>query len=779
MRSFFRSLKVPFAVVLAGFLSFSLAGCGNSSAPVTTRPTLTITAANASRVYGAANPVLTASASGAVSGDTFTLTASTTATSSSPAGTYSIVPLATGANLANYNVVYVNGTLTVDKATLTVTPNNQSIVAGSVLPSLAATITGFVNGDAQTVVTGSPALTTTAISSSPAGSYPITATVGTLAATNYSFTFGTGTLTITPAAANPGAGFIGRALAGTQPVVGATVQLYAAGTSGNGSAATALLTNTLLTDGAGAFSVPAGYACPAASSQLYVVVRGASGANPAIVLAGPVGACNQLASGSQFVINEVTTAATAYGLAQFLSPGGGIGASATNARGLSNAVATVASLANLTTGTSPGASFPANGSSPAARINSVANLLNTCTSASSASGCTALFTATTPSGGTAPNNTLDAALNLVRNPGTNVAALYTQSTASKAFTPALTSAPADWTMFINYSGGGMNTPTAVGVDSTGNVWVASYHSVVSEFSPTGAPVFPNGITGGGLCHSYGLAIDAQNSVWIPNEDSTQCGVVNGNLGSVTVLDSGGQITSGPTGYIDGGIAYPLAVAIDTSSTAWVIDYLNQHLTLLSGTVQPLSGATGYTSPELQFPISLAIDASHNAWVGNSYGGSVVKVSPDGGQFTSYSCCNWAGGIAIDQRGFVWVSNYMGDSISQLAGDGTVISSGYSDGKASIWHPQGIAIDGSGHVWITNILGSSITELAGSAATSPGQILSPTAGWVRDAGLTAGWAVAIDASGNLWVVSNDKSSLIEIVGLATPVKTPQVGPVQSP
>ena len=248
---------------------------------------------------------------------------------------------------------------------------------------------------------------------------------------------------------------------------------------------------------------------------------------------------------------------------------------------------------------------------------------------------------------------------------------------------------------------------------------------------------------------------------------------------MTVLNSSGQPTSGPTGYIDGGIAYPIALAIDTNARTWVIDYLNQHLTLLSSNGQPLSGTTGYTSPELQFPISLAIDASNNAWVGNTYGGSVVKVSPDGSTFTHYPCCNWAGGIAIDQRSYVWVANYMGDSISQLAKDGTVVSNGYSDGKASIWHPQGIAIDGSGHVWVTNILGSSITELAGSAASSPGQILSPTAGLVDDAGLTAGWAVAIDASGNLWVVSHDKNTLTEIVGLATPVKTPQVGPVQSP
>ena len=175
----------------------------------------------------------------------------------------------------------------------------------------------------------------------------------------------------------------------------------------------------MTTDAAGAFSVPAGYACPAAASQLYVVVRGgqvgSTALNPGIALATAIGACNQLASGSQFVINEVTTAA-ANGLAQFLGPGGNVGATATNTQGLANAVGTVASLANPTTGTSPGASFPQNGISPAAKINSVANLLNTCTSATSSAGCGPLFSATTPTGGTAPTDTLDAALDLVPIP---------------------------------------------------------------------------------------------------------------------------------------------------------------------------------------------------------------------------------------------------------------------------------------------------------------------------------------------------------------------------
>jgi sugar lactone lactonase YvrE len=763
---------------MAGVLALSVTGCGGSNASAT-RPTLTVTAASASRIYGAANPTFTASATGAVPGDTFTFTASTTATTSSPAGTYSIVPAATGANLANYNVVYANGTLTVEKAVLTVTPTNQTVALGSALPPLTSTTTGFLNGDPPSVVTGSPALATTATSSSPAGSYPITAAVGTLAATNYSFSFGTGTLTITPAN-NPGVGFSGRAMAGTQPIAGATVQVYAAGTVGNGSAGTALLSNTVTTDSSGAFTVLAGYACPAANSQLYIVVRGgqvgSAAANPAITLGTPIGACSQLAASSQFVINEVTTVASAIGLAQFLNSGGNIGAPATNAQGLINAVATVANLANLTTGTSPGASFPKTGSSPATRINSLANLLNTCTAATASTGCSQLFSMTTLAGGTAPTNTLDAILNLARNPGLNVAALYTQSTASTAFTPALAAAPSDWTMFINFTGGGMSSPSGLGVDASGNIWVASYFNSATQFSPTGTPLFPTGISSGGLMHSYGLAVDAQNNAWIPDEDSTG---INNNLGTITVLNASGQVISGATGYNAGGIYYPIALAIDPNATTWVINYGNSSLTRLSSTGQPLSGTNGYVSPKLVFPVAIALDANHNAWLANSEDVTVTRVSPDGTQFDSYSCCNGAAGIAIDQRGFVWVANYMGDSISQLASDGTVVSNGYSDNKASIWHPQGIAIDGAGHVWATNYLGSSITELAGSTAASPGQILSPIHGYAADAHFVQAFGIAVDASGNLWITNFSTNTLTEIIGLAAPVKTPQLGPVQTP
>ena len=64
-------------------------------------------------------------------------------------------------------------------------------------------ITGFQNGETlgTSGVSGSPDLTTTAVLASPVGTYPITCTVGTLAADNYSFTTVDATLSVVAEAA--------------------------------------------------------------------------------------------------------------------------------------------------------------------------------------------------------------------------------------------------------------------------------------------------------------------------------------------------------------------------------------------------------------------------------------------------------------------------------------------------------------------------------------------------------------------------------------------------
>ena len=91
-------------------------------------------------------------------------------------------------------------TLLVNKVALAVTGNNASMTYGGSVPGLSASISGFVNGDTQaTAVTGSPSVSTTATSSSAVGTYPITVSLGTLSAANYSFTYNSGTLTVNKA----------------------------------------------------------------------------------------------------------------------------------------------------------------------------------------------------------------------------------------------------------------------------------------------------------------------------------------------------------------------------------------------------------------------------------------------------------------------------------------------------------------------------------------------------------------------------------------------------
>jgi hypothetical protein len=171
-----------------------------------TPATLTVTADNQTMVYGATVPALTDTITGFVNGDTASVVSgaaslSTTATSTSSVGSYPITVGQGTLSAANYTFAFVDGTLSVVSATLTltVTADDKTMVYGSAVPTLTDTITGFVNGDTSSVVSGAADLTTTATSASGVGTYPIDVTLGTLSAANYSFVFVDGTLTVTPA----------------------------------------------------------------------------------------------------------------------------------------------------------------------------------------------------------------------------------------------------------------------------------------------------------------------------------------------------------------------------------------------------------------------------------------------------------------------------------------------------------------------------------------------------------------------------------------------------
>lgn len=582
----------------------------------------------------------------------------------------------------------------------------------------------------------------------------------------------------------PGTALTGTVLAGLRPIAGASVQIYSAGTAGNGSAPTPLGT-PIVTDSNGNFSVPGSFTCPYSNSTLYAVARGGAvsapsgllAPNPGIVLATMIGACNSLTGTPHFTLNEATTAATAWAMAQFLSPGGNIGATSTNAIGLTTAAATAAGMINMNTGSGKGASFPSVGVDPIARIDSVANLLNACVASGSngSTACTQMYTATTTTA-LAPSNTLDAALNLVTNPGLNVGALYTLSQASSAFSPALTAAPADWTLALTFSGAGLSIPGAVSVDSLGNVWVSNYDQVESVFSSTGTPLFANGITGNNLNESYGQAIDVNNIAWVLDEQ-TPYGI-NSGLGAITLLNING---TSPATYSSGGIYFPLAIAFDRSGNAWVVDYGNPNagVVLLSSTGTPLSGTGGYGGPNFDFPAAVVTDALCNAYVAEQSSNTVTLVVADGSTNGDFTVGRGPSGLAIDALGNVWSANYSGSSVGLISSAGKVLSGSSGITGGGVQYPQGIAVDGAGHAWVGSYRGPGLGEFASAASATPGAALSPAIGWGTDAGLLEAFGVAIDQSGNIWISNAGSNLLTEFVGLAVPVKTPMIGPVRLP
>jgi hypothetical protein len=123
---------------------------------VTPLTPLVVVANDASRVYGATNPVFSGTITGVQSGDNITATYATTATPSSPVGTYPITPSLVDPNgkLDNYIVTMTNGSLTISQA------NSDTVLTSSQNPSLYGsnvtfTVTVTPIGPATTTPTGS------------------------------------------------------------------------------------------------------------------------------------------------------------------------------------------------------------------------------------------------------------------------------------------------------------------------------------------------------------------------------------------------------------------------------------------------------------------------------------------------------------------------------------------------------------------------------------------------------------------------------------------------
>lgn len=519
------------------------------------------------------------------------------------------------------------------------------------------------------------------------------------------------TSTPTPVS-TPSLGLSG-AVTGPDPISGSQVTAWVIGTDGYGQGAIALACVTTDANGGFAFgtspgcggTLPAGFLCSVPSEQIYLTaVGGTSGsqtaANPQIALLSAIGPCSAISAATAVNINEISTIVSAYALAQFQSPAApyAIGAPSTNTAGLSHALATITNLIDPSDGLMPGPNLPPGVTLPIAKIDTLAAAIAACVASTGGltgapSPCNELMcdalpgaiynssdgSCATPSG-TEPSDTLGATIAIATHPGTvNVADLCTLATTeAAAFPPTIACnpsssppSPSDWTLALDFTAGGLNSPRAIAIDAPGNVWIANEYSVsgsgsITEYSPTGVLLSPSqGYNNTSLDHPIALAIYASANIWIAN--------AIGN--SLSEIDANGDPISGAP-YIGGGLNEPWALALDSGGDVWAANNsASGNISEFAPDGTPLSPVAGYSGNGLVWARGMAIDAANHVWVINTpYSGPLQNlsdlaelnlngtvISPPGGYTGGGLYASTA--IAVAPSSNLWVANQFGGQVA--------------------------------------------------------------------------------------------------------------------
>ena len=588
---------------------------------------------------------------------------------------------------------------------------------------------------------------------------------------------------------------------GQQPISGAHVYMFAANTTGYGGVGIAASSSNLsvsklngsgfvITDSGGNFSITGDYTCTP-NTQVYLYSIGgnpglsAGTNNAAAGLMAALGNCpssgNFLTATPYVVVNEVSTIAAAYAFGGFATDATHVSSSGTTLAqtGIQNAFANAGNLAALSTGAALATTPNGFGIVPRGEIYALADILAACINTdgtlsgpTNPTPCYTLLHNATSDGtafGTVPADTATAAINIAHHPGANVANLFGLVGATPPFATAFTQ-PNDFTLGIQFTGGGVDDPNALAIDGAGNVWMTNGgNNTVTELSSLGSPATGSPYTSAGFSTVSGIAIDTAGNAWVTNNTG---GTGTGSITKITSLGSVG------TAFTNGGLSGPYGIAVDGSNNVWIANNNNtaNSVTELSSAGATVSGSP-FTAGGLSRPRSVAIDKNGNVWVANqarssgnyaitelTSAGAAVSGTPfiGGGLNTPLS-------IAIDSQGNAWVADSGGltPGVSEFSSAGSALSgSGYvDDGGNSV--PNAVALDGASNVWVANNAhDGTIVELSNS-----GTAISPATGYVPASTASSWVGIAVDGSGDVWIADPNATQMTEVIGAAAPVVTP--------
>ncbi|GGI37016.1 hypothetical protein GCM10010988_11840 [Cnuibacter physcomitrellae] len=563
-------------------------------------------------------------------------------------------------------------------------------------------------------------------------------------------------------AAAPGVvtGSLGTVAAAGMPAgwAGWTVEARASGSSADPSSAVVAADGT--------FSVPA----PAAPEDGVVWLRAVAPADPVHPDAVPATLAAVLPVGAgSAVINERTTVAMAWAMAQFVSATGVAGV----APGIRNAAGMAANLADTATGAEAEVlASPPNGAetSTEAAFHTLTAALATCVTSPFADPvrypdgtCREIVSlgalATAPE---TPVDPLRALSGVARNPSSAPERLYELSTLT-ALDPAsavLDRSPVAWTLALRFDGDGQSLagPGNFAVDHEGDIWVinnyqydADPHSPVCgsdevfRFSPTGEMT---AFTGGGLSGAgFGVGIDVPTgNVWVANfgfaAPAPGCPAdQQPPHDSASLFTSEGvALSPADTGFTQGSLNWPQGLAIDANRSVWFANCNDGTVTVYPGGDPAQARIVPADELDLDQPFDV-VDNGSALFVSGIVNDAVDMLSYDGGVLAGSPGPNAAFdnpmGLASSADGTVWVANSGGVTlpcpVRPDSGGPT-----FDSLMAAQFDDRGVW-DGAGQdPYLGSVAaiaadGSTVEQYEGGGATLP-------------------WGIATDGDGNVWVAN---------------------------
>jgi uncharacterized protein YjiK len=357
-------------------------------------------------------------------------------------------------------------------------------------------------------------------------------------------------------------------------------------------------------------------------------------------------------------------------------------------------------------------------------------------------------------------------------------------TYSSVQTFTVTSATPDAPVYVTTDG---TTPTAAStlvtsalqLDRTETLQAVAIYGGASSAVASAAYTFTSGIintiAGGGIPNgdniaatsaelngAFGVAVDASGNLYIADYYNARIRKVTATTGVITTVAGNG--TSGFTG--DGGLAtsaeinHAFGVTVDASGNLYIADTSNNRIRMVTASTGIITtvvgnGTQGFTgdggaatSAELWNPIGVVFDAGGDLYISDSSNNRIRMVAAGTGM----------------------ISTFAGNGTAGYSADGVAATS------SELNSPYGIALDAGGNLYIADAANNRVRKVSAATGIITTVAGDGTQGFAGDGSaatsseMYAPTAVAVDATGNLYINDRDNYRIREVTAATGVIST---------